>query len=112
VGDPRHRLDLRGEHGGPVCFSLCSAAAASRKIEFDMRFQLYQGGPDSTEVKHDPYFNQWQDFDDSPVSFHITEPVNPLEVHPTPLSARLGSVVTVLSPGARYQYKQSFALPP
>ena len=83
-----------------MCFSLCSAAAASRKIEFDMRFQLYQGGPDSTEVKHDPYFNQWQDFDDSPVSFHITEPVNPLEVQPTPLSARLGSVVTVLSPGA------------
>jgi len=24
-------------------------------------------------VKNDPYFNQWEDFDDSPVSWHITE---------------------------------------
>ena len=24
-------------------------------------------------MKSDPYFNQWEDFDDSPVSWHITE---------------------------------------
>lgn len=34
---------------------------------------IYQGGPDSTDVKGDPYFNQWEDFDDSPVTWHITE---------------------------------------
>ena len=34
---------------------------------------IYQGGPDSSEVKNMPYFNQWEDMDDSPVSWHITE---------------------------------------
>jgi hypothetical protein len=32
-----------------------------------------QGGPDSTDVKHDLTFNQWEDLDDSPVSWNITE---------------------------------------
>jgi len=32
-----------------------------------------QGGPDSTEVKNDPYYNQWEDLDDSPIGWHITE---------------------------------------
>jgi hypothetical protein len=34
---------------------------------------IYQGGPDSTTVKNSPYFNQWSDLDDSPVSWEITE---------------------------------------
>ena len=32
-----------------------------------------QGGPDSTGVKNDPYYNQWEDLDDSPIGWHITE---------------------------------------
>jgi len=32
-----------------------------------------QGGPDSTDVKNSPYFNQWEDLDDSPIGWHITE---------------------------------------
>ena len=32
-----------------------------------------QGGPDSTAVKHNLTYNQWEDLDDSPISFHITE---------------------------------------
>ena len=31
------------------------------------------GGPDSDGVKHDVYFNQWEDLDDSPIGWHITE---------------------------------------
>jgi len=34
---------------------------------------IYQGGPDSSATKNMPYYNQWEDFDDSPVSWHITE---------------------------------------
>jgi hypothetical protein len=34
---------------------------------------IYQGGPDSSAVKNSPYFNQWEDMDDSPVSWHVTE---------------------------------------
>ena len=37
-----------------------------------------QGGPDSTDVKMDPYFNQWEDLDDSPIGWHITE----VNIHP------------------------------
>jgi len=38
---------------------------------------MLKGGPDSTAVKNQPYFNQWEDLDDSPVSWHITEAVDP-----------------------------------
>jgi len=27
----------------------------------------------TTEVKSDPYYNQWEDLDDSPIGWHITE---------------------------------------
>merc|ERR1712216_679206 len=40
---------------------------------------IYEGGPDSDGVKHDVYFNQWEDLDDSPIGWHITEPVDPCE---------------------------------
>ena len=39
---------------------------------------VVQGGPDSTDVKNMPYFNQWEDLDDSPIGWHITEPVDPV----------------------------------
>ena len=32
-----------------------------------------QGGPDSSGVKNMPYYNQWEDLDDSPIGWHITE---------------------------------------
>ena len=32
-----------------------------------------QGGPDSSAVKNMPYYNQWEDLDDSPIGWHITE---------------------------------------
>ena len=32
-----------------------------------------QGGPDSSAVKNMPYYNQWEDLDDSPIAWHITE---------------------------------------
>ena len=32
-----------------------------------------QGGPDSTSVKNDPFYNQWEDLDDSPITWDITE---------------------------------------
>jgi len=41
---------------------------------------IYEGGPDSTLVKNDPSFNQWEDLDDSPVAFHTTAPVDPMSV--------------------------------
>lgn len=34
---------------------------------------MLQGGPDSSSVKSDPYFNQWEDLDDSSIGWHITE---------------------------------------
>mmetsp|Transcript_78872 Transcript_78872/g.115503 ORF Transcript_78872/g.115503 Transcript_78872/m.115503 type:complete len:102 (-) Transcript_78872:297-602(-) len=52
---------------------------------------IYQGGPDSSDVKHDPQYNQWEDFDDSPSSWTITEPVDPMKVSPW-LSAVGGGV--------------------
>ena len=41
-----------------------------------------QGGPDSTDVKNDPFYNQWEDLDDSPIGWHITEPVDPCSTEP------------------------------
>ena len=43
---------------------------------------IYQGGPDSTEVKNMPYYNQWEDLDDSPIGWHITEAVDPCSTDP------------------------------
>ena len=38
-----------------------------------------QGGPETDEVKHDVYYNQWEDLDDSPIGWHITEAVDPAD---------------------------------
>mmetsp|Transcript_36843 Transcript_36843/g.74454 ORF Transcript_36843/g.74454 Transcript_36843/m.74454 type:complete len:83 (+) Transcript_36843:11-259(+) len=43
---------------------------------------IYQGGPDSTAVKNDVTFNQWQDLDDSYTPWTITEPVDMNSVDP------------------------------
>ena len=43
---------------------------------------VVQGGPDSTEVKNMPYYNQWEDLDDSPIGWHITEAVDPCSTDP------------------------------
>ena len=41
-----------------------------------------QGGPDSSGVKTDVFYNQWEDLDDSPIGWHITEAVDPCGVDP------------------------------
>lgn len=39
---------------------------------------IYQGGPETDSVKHDVFFNQWDDLDDSSADgYHVTEPVDP-----------------------------------
>jgi len=38
---------------------------------------IYQEGPETDSVKHDVYYNQWEDLDDSPIGWHITEEVDP-----------------------------------
>mmetsp|Transcript_35688 Transcript_35688/g.71570 ORF Transcript_35688/g.71570 Transcript_35688/m.71570 type:complete len:83 (+) Transcript_35688:55-303(+) len=43
---------------------------------------IYPGGPDSTDVKNDVTFNQWQDLDDSYTPWTITEPVDMNSVDP------------------------------
>ena len=38
---------------------------------------IYQEGPETDSTKHEVYYNQWEDLDDSPVGWHITEAVDP-----------------------------------
>jgi len=56
-------------YGAFACLNTCHS-----------HYAWHQGGPDSTLVKNDPSFNQWEDLDDSPVAFHTTAPVDPMSV--------------------------------
>merc|ERR1712205_205004 len=43
---------------------------------------IYQGGPDSSAVKKEPYFNQWADLDSSPQQWQPPVMVDPASVDP------------------------------
>mmetsp|Transcript_4345 Transcript_4345/g.6402 ORF Transcript_4345/g.6402 Transcript_4345/m.6402 type:complete len:96 (-) Transcript_4345:248-535(-) len=43
---------------------------------------IFQGGPDTSDEMHNPQYNQWGDLDDSPISWTISEPVDPCSVSP------------------------------
>ena len=67
----------------------CRAISADSKFCLRSSDNLWrqQGGPDSSGVKNDPYFNQWEDLDDSPIGWHITE------VCPFPRHAQTDSIL-------------------
>ena len=62
-------LGIEGTCGGSISCCTCHVILDSDWI--------YQEGPETDSVKHDVYYNQWEDLDDSPVGWHITEPTDP-----------------------------------
>lgn len=52
---------------------LCVFLSATETMNWThLEFADAQGGPDPS-TKHEVYFNQWEDLDDSPIGWHITE---------------------------------------